>query len=244
VGGFMAGLEDQYETFKFSSASHPQNAIALVYDLEGFSNFFNQPDVQEYIPAFLNIISESVSTCLFGGTAYWQDNAKYPPLSSTPIHEKFMGDGGLYIFTPDGLTDFREGFPVTLCNRLYMLRKNFHHVVQKCTDTVPVFGIPKKIRFGLARGSVYELSSHHGAQSEYIGFCINLSSRLQAYCPELGFIVSARLKIPAERLSDSGYKKVIATKIKGFPKELVFVDGDEYQKLSDDIRNNLFEEID
>jgi len=239
----MAGLEDQKDTFKFSSASHPQNAIALVYDLEGFSNFFNQPDVQEYIPAFLNIISESVSICLFGGTAYWQDGASYPPLSSTPIHEKFMGDGGLYIFTPDGLSDFREGFSVALCNRLYMLRRNFYAVVQKCAETVPVFAVPRRIRFGLARGSVYELASQHGMESEYIGFCINLSSRLQSYCPDLGFIVSARMKIPAEKLLDSGYSKVIATKIKGFPKELVLVDSDEYSKLDDSIRKDLFEEI-
>jgi len=236
-------MQQNNDTFKFSSASHPQNAIALVYDLEEFSNFFNQPDVQEYIPEFLNIISDSVSTCLFGGTAYWQDNAKYPPLSSTPIHEKFMGDGGLYIFTPDGLSDFRDGFPVALCNRLYMLRRNFQQVLQKCTDTVPVFAIPKKIRFGLARGSVYELASNHGRQPEYIGFCINLSSRLQAYCPDLGFIVSARLKIPADKLSESGYKKVIATKIKGFPKELVLVDEDEYKSLGGEVRTALFEEI-
>lgn len=237
-------MENKNYTFKFSSASHPQNAIALIYDLEGFSNFFNQPDVQEYIPAFLNIISDAISTCLFGGTAYWQDGVKYPPLSSTPIHEKFMGDGGLYIFTPDGLSDFREGFPVALCNRLYILRKNFHAVVQKCTDVVPVFAIPQNIRFGLARGTVYELESLHGGTSEYIGFCINLSSRLQSYCPELGFIISARLKIPSEKLSDSGYKKVIATKIKGFPKELVLVDEDEYVKMNTEVRNNLFEEID
>lgn len=237
-------MTNDNDTFKFASASHPQNAISLVYDLEGFSNFFNQPDVQEYIPAFLNVISDAISTCLFGGTAYWQDDARYPPLSSTPIHEKFMGDGGLYIFTPDGLSDFREGFPVALCNRLYILRRNFSHVVQRCTEMVPVFAIPRNIRFGLARGSVYELASRHGDDSEFIGFCINLSSRLQSYCPDLGFIVSARLKIPADKLADSGYKKVIATRIKGFPKELVFVDTDEYTRLSDEVRSSLFEEFD
>lgn len=237
-------MENHNHTFKFSSASHPQNAIALVYDLEGFSNFYNQPDVQEYIPVYLNIISDSISTCLFGGAAYWQDGAKYTALSSTPIHEKFMGDGGLYIFTPGGLSDFREGFPLALCNRLYMLRKNFHHVVKKCSDAVPVFAIPQKIRFGLARGSVYKLESLYGGTSEYIGFCINLSSRLQSYCPELGFIISARLKIPSKKLSDSGYKTVIATKIKGFPKELVYVDEDEYLKMNAEVRNNLFEEFD
>jgi len=236
-------MENSNDTFKFSSASHPQNAISLIYDLEGFSKFFNQPDVQEYIPVYLNIISQAISTCLFGGVAYWQDGVKYPPLSSTPIHEKFMGDGGLYIFTPGGLADFREGFPVTLCNRLYMLRRNFHQVVEKCVDAVPVFAIPQNIRFGLARGTVYELASQHGGSSEYIGFCINLSSRLQSYCPELGFIISARLKIPANKLIESGYKTVLATRIKGFPKELVLVDQDEYAKLNEDIRSQLFEEI-
>jgi hypothetical protein len=59
-------------TFKFSDqANPPKNAIALIYDLEGFSKFFNQPDVQHYIPAFLNHVSHAISVCLYGGTSYW-----------------------------------------------------------------------------------------------------------------------------------------------------------------------------
>jgi class 3 adenylate cyclase len=231
-------------TFGFTRASRPRNSIALIYDLEGFSRFFNQPDVQDYIPAFLNYISEAVSICLFGGVAYWHDNTKYPALSSTPIHEKFMGDGGLYIFTPpQGLVEFKENFPVALCNRLWNLRKNFDQIIEKCLEEVPVFEIPRRIRFGLARGTVYELNNEADDRSEYIGYCINLASRLQSYCPDLGFIASARLRIPADMVGESGYRKVIATHIKGFSKELVLVDNQEYEKLDTEVRNSLFQDI-
>src|SRR6266436_5572803 len=41
-------------TIKFESrGGSPVHGLALLYDLEGFSRFFNQPDVQDYVPKFL-----------------------------------------------------------------------------------------------------------------------------------------------------------------------------------------------
>jgi len=94
-------MKRQTSTFSFTGkASYPKNAVALLYDLEGFSRFFNQPDVQDYVPAFLNHVSAAMGVNLFGGEAYWAHNATIDPLEIEVAHEKFTGDGALYILLP------------------------------------------------------------------------------------------------------------------------------------------------
>jgi class 3 adenylate cyclase len=154
--------------------------VALLYDLEGFTRFFNQPDVQDYVPVFLNHISEAVGINLFGGHAYWAHNAPIDPLEVEVAHEKFMGDGALYILLPpEGAPDFSVTTLQHLCNRLWTLKNRFSEVVNRALEAVPVAEVPKNIRFGLCRGSVYELRSEATQTSEYIGYGINLASRLQ-----------------------------------------------------------------
>jgi hypothetical protein len=70
--------------------------------------------------------------------------------------------------------------------------------------------------------------------------CINLASRLQKYCAGLNFIASARLNMPSSILQKHNYMKVVATNIKGFPKEIVIVDRSEYAKLDPKVRQDLF----
>lgn len=232
-------------TFKFSGkASTPKNAIALMYDLGGFSQFFNQADVQDYVPAFLNHVSGAMGVTLFGGKANWTTGKpKLAPLGLRVVHEKFMGDGALYIILPPaGDSDFKTDHLVILCNRLWNLKNNFNKVVKASLDYVPVVEVPRKIRFGVSRGTVYELKNPKTKSREYIGFCINQASRLQSYCPDLGFIASARLMIPNKTLKVNKYRKVIATKLKGFANELVIVDALEYDGLLDKVRNDLFKE--
>jgi class 3 adenylate cyclase len=102
--------------------------------------------------------------------------------------------------------------------------------------------VPRNIRFGLSRGSVYELQGHDTQATEYIGYSINLASRLQKYCPELGFIASARLKLPDREIARHGFIKVVATQLRGFSNEIVLVDREEYEALSDETRKGLFKE--
>src|ERR1041385_76943 len=101
-GAFSAFyMTSQTSTFSFTGkASYPKNAVALLYDLEGFSQFFNQPDVQDYVPAFLNYVSAAMGVNLFGGEAYWANDATIDPLQIEVVHEKFTGDGALYILVP------------------------------------------------------------------------------------------------------------------------------------------------
>ena len=226
-----------------NTASRPKNGLALIYDLEGFSRFFNQPDVQEYVPKFFNEVSRAVSTAIFGGDAYWNDQEYKPLVGMTPIHEKFTGDGALYLWTTNRDESMSSSFIQYLCNRLWNLKTDFTRVIDKASDQVPVMDVPQRIRFGLARGTIYELRRKHTSQREYIGFCINLASRLQKYCPDLGFIASARIGLAESVLKDSSYMKVVAKQIKGFPREIVIVDSDEFEALDPETKDRYFDEI-
>jgi len=238
-------MTSQISTFSFTGkASYPRNAVALLYDLEGFSRFFSQPDVQDYVPAFLNHVSAAMGVNLFGGEAYWAHNATIDPLEIEVAHEKFTGDGALYILLPrEGATDFPAGTLQHLCNRVWTLKNRFSAVVDKALEMVPVIEVPRKVRFGLSRGSVYELQTQGTKGSEYIGFSINLASRLQKYCPELGFIASARLMLSDREIMRHGFMKVVATQLRGFADEIVVIDSVEYEALSEETRNQLFKEL-
>ena len=152
-----------------------------------------------------------------------------------------MGDGAMYLWAAEKSEAFTENFIYLLCNRLWNLKTEFNEVVKKSHDQVPVTDVPRRIRFGLARGTIYELKRRNSQQREYIGFCINLASRLQKYCPDLGFIASARIGIPESKLKENGYIKVVAKQIKGFPREIVIVDSDEFENLNSDIKSQYFD---
>jgi class 3 adenylate cyclase len=123
------------------------------------------------------------------------------------------------------------------------LKSRFAEVLKRVADDVPVLDLPARIRFGLARGTIYELTRANAQQKEYIGFCINLASRLQKYSPGLGFIASARIGLSDEVLTKHRYMKVVATKIRGFPEEIVVVDTSEFRKLDELHQKEFFREL-
>ena len=224
------------------TASMPEKALIMLFDLQGFSKFFNQPDVNDYVPKYLNVIFEAINLCIEGGDAYWRlkslRKTPYEPLPK-PIHTKYLGDGGMYIWRYEDLT--KEQI-IYLINRLWILANNFEKINMKANEIVPVFDTPKRIRFGIAAGSVYKLNYVHSNEEEYIGYCLNLASRLQSYCREIGFIVSARLDVSNYLLQEFDYKKVVAINIKGFPQEIVIVDRNDYDNLDPAVQNSLFKE--
>jgi class 3 adenylate cyclase len=227
-------------------ASHPTQALVLLFDLGGFSKFFSQPDAHLYVPKFLNRIFNCVSLIINGGQRFWlQDDSMRKPFL-LPVHQKFLGDGALYIWTfQKGMKEFDEKSQdiILFINELWNLKNTFSNVLEHCKDEVPVVDLPNRIRFGLAAGSVYKLTYENSTQTEYIGYPINLASRLQGYCRDLGFIASARINMKEKTLSKHGYLKVIAKNLKGFPKEIVIVDEKEYEKLDPKIREELFEPL-
>jgi len=210
----------------------------MIFDLEGFSNFFSQPDVQEYVPQYLNIILEAIDVAINGGESYWHEKTRELPALPQPIHSKFLGDGALYIWK---YKDFEYNQLATLVNRFYALRFNFSKILSRAAEVAPVIDIPKNIRFGIAAGSVYKLTYKNSNKEEFIGYSINLASRLQSYCRDIGFIISARLNIKSKDLEVNEYVKKVAKNLKGFPKEFVLIDRDDYKDLSEQLKSELFE---
>ena len=227
-----------------SEASHPTQALVLIFDLGGFSNFFAQPDVHQYVPKFLNRIFNCISICINGGEQYWLEDNEIIDTFIPPVHQKFLGDGGLYIWTfQKGLSEFESQDIMFFINRLWNVKNKFNTILEYCSDEVPVVDLPNKIRFGLSAGSVYKLTYLNSTQTEYIGYPINLASRLQSYCRDLGFIASGRINLKEKTLSKNGYIKIVAKNLKGFPKEIVIVDKKEYDKIDTEIKKELFEQI-
>jgi class 3 adenylate cyclase len=240
-------VPQQPKTIRFQSkSSRTKKAVILVCDLEGFTRFANRPDVNRYIPLFLNRISRALQTVIYGGEAYWMPSREpstqeLKPLTIAPVHEKFLGDGALYIWAlPEGPRDFTPGFVSHLCERLWDLQRNFNEVRKQALQSIPVPELPKRIRFGLARGTVFELARLRSRQREYVGSAINLASRLQHYCKGLDFIASAHVRIPRKTLEANGFVRVIAKGIRGFPKEYVFVDGERFAALREEVRSRRF----
>ena len=240
-------INEQYGIRFKSDSIIAKHGLAMIFDLEGFSKFFNQPDVQNYVPRYLNHIIKAVSIAIYGGEDYWSSSdtgckpQKLKPLQYLPIHEKFLGDGVLYVWVTKNGTSFIPNFITDLINRLWNIRIFFNVINKRNEYFVPVFEVPKKIRFGFARGTIYELTHETSEEKEYLGSCINLASRLQQYCPQLGFIASGRLQIRDLTIIKNNYKKVVASKLKGFPQEFVIVDNDEFNELDKQIKDELFE---
>ncbi|MCE7063156.1 hypothetical protein [Dyadobacter sp. CY343] len=208
------------------SAAHPEQAIVMIFDLEGFSKFFSQPDVQSYVPNYLNGVLEAVEIAVGGGHAYYLDDSDNEPPGTNdlsplprPIHKKFMGDGMLYIWR---YHDFTAATKRNLLNRLYNLQLHFSKVTLRVAEEVPVIDIPKRTRIGVSAGSIYKLTYSTSRRDEYIGYSINLASRLQNYCKGIGFIASARINASHQKLAESKYVRVVATQLRGFPMIRIF----------------------
>ena len=224
-----------------SGAAVPEQAIVLIFDLEDFSKFSSQPDVHQYVHKFLNFVIEEIDKTINAAEPYWAVDIDDEPiaLSKLPevIHSKFLGDGALYIWR---YGDFTEQQKLDLLSVFWLFKLKFKRIVKKISEEIPLLEIPKKIRFGISAGTVHKLTYLNSLREEYIGYSINLASRLQNYCSEIGFIVSGRLNITSPDLEGGQYIKVVAQKIKGFPHEIVIIDQQEYEDLDKDIKQQLF----
>lgn len=231
------------KTIRFRAGRAPSKpALALIYDLAGFTAFANRPDAAQSVSNFFNHVSRAVQTVVYGGNAYWLDEADSYDSLRKPAHQKFLGDGALYIWTGTARQPLPNDFITELCVRLRDLRSKFPAVIKAVREKVQIPGVPKEIRFGLALGDVYELSRTDARQREFVGVCINLASRLQKYCPGIGF-AAARVQMSPSLRSDNGFVRLIANNIDGFPTEYVLLDRTEYEAADPKARGEYFERI-
>src|SRR3989339_974626 len=145
----------------------PKMGLAMICDLEGFSGLLAQADVQSYVARFLNRIFKYVNINIYGGTPYWLDDKSRLPALLKPVHVKFLGDGLLHLWVPPhGCRDFDQDFVTELMNRMWNFKTFFEASIRRCSDDVPLLELPKRIRFGFAKGSVFELTRRDNGHRE------------------------------------------------------------------------------
>lgn len=220
------------------------DAVVLCFDLEGFSRFFRQPDVHLYAPEYLNVIISAVQELFGNAQPSWLPPGDPPvvPQLREPDFAKFMGDGGIYIWTAASQHEpISSQFKVNLLGWIWALQHSFDGIVTKAREVVPLVDLPQRMRFGVSRGTVYGLRRQRSVEPvDYVGFAINLAARLQSYCREIGFIASARLALRDAELNEARYQKVLAIRIPGFDPEYVLVERDDFATLDSTRRTDLF----
>lgn len=235
----MTQLSEQQLSFHEREPLRRFAAVAVIYDLEGFTDFCTRPQIEKHIPTLLNRVAELICSCL--------DPAWVPssPLAFScgdwgkPTHLKFLGDGALVLWPLPHEVDRSRMFLMALLNRLFVARQSYSDVLDHCRDDFGVLDVPERLRFGLAAGDVVELTGENG-KPEFVGFPINLASRLQSYCRPLGFLASARIGLPSESLEANGFQKVKALGLRGFSTEVLIADRKDFDALPDDERERLF----
>jgi class 3 adenylate cyclase len=218
-----------------------------VFDVSGFTNSFNKPDIQDYITDYINQIIDCVELCIWAGEAFWieegNDARELDSMVIKPAMRKFLSDGMLYVWEDDEEKSLsKDDVKINLLNALWNIQIRMGKINSKIRDYMPVADLPKAIKFGLAQGSIYKLTENDGS-IDYIGPCINLASRLVKYCPDLNFIASSRLKIDKKFIKKYGYIKVVAKALRSFDEEIVIVEKSDYEGLDSNERERLFEDL-
>jgi class 3 adenylate cyclase len=160
----LLGLGDLTQT------ANPCDAIAAVFDLEGFTNFCKQIEPHLSVPVFLQefltwlmgeIKKQTIRKKHRAGVALW---------SPLPFFVKFMGDGLLVLWDASNMGEVtKRNVIVTASDICDCYKTDFFGTIRgKVVEPPPV------LRCGIARGTVYSV----GDGNDYVGSCINMSVRL------------------------------------------------------------------
>lgn len=154
-----------------SQDSKSTDAVAAMFDLEGFTNFSKQIEPHLSVPLFLNEFLNWLLSDIRKEMTHksFKEGAQlYGPL---PFFVKFMGDGLLVIWDASA-TSIQGRRNIVLS--AYQICQNYS---SKFLPTIrdKVVSPPPLLRCGLARGAVYSV----GDGNDYVGSCINMAARLQ-----------------------------------------------------------------
>ncbi len=147
------------------------DALSVIFDLEGFTNFCNQRDPELNVSLFLNEFLFWIFNEL--KTSYTEKKFEEGYLLYTyfPFLSKYLGDGILFLWDTENMNDDK------ICN-IIVLIDNICKEYQ--TKFLPIISRkmvtpPTKLRCGIAKGTVFSV----GNGQDYVGSCINVSARLQ-----------------------------------------------------------------
>jgi len=187
------------------SRSVPVPALAAVFDLEGFTTFCTQIEPHLSVPAYLGkfipwllarIKKETIQGEAPEGVHLWH------PL---PFFTKFMGDGLIVLWETQsmGPTEL-ENLIVSLHTICTQYERDLYAELKSI-----VVDPPKKLRCGVARGTVFSV----GDQADYVGSCINMAARIQKL-PGVQFTFNRRgFDLEHEGVNDYIKKRFVIKKV-------------------------------
>ena len=173
----LLGLGDITET------SDSIDAIAAVFDLQGFTNFCKQIQPHLSVPVFLSeflawlfdqLRKEMSQKTFEEGVALW---------SPLPFYVKFMGDGLLVLWDASSAREAGRRNIIVSCRQICAKYSTdlYPRLSRKVVDAPPI------LRCGIARGAVYSV----GNGNDFVGSSINMAARLEKI-PGATFAVNAR----------------------------------------------------
>lgn len=206
-------------------------ALAAMYDLEGFTAFCGQDDSHLFVHEFL----EMFLSWLFEQTAqsFTREEQGDQVLiwGRLPFFAKFLGDGVLFIWDTNPANDRIRGDKAIGNIVLSLLKNSFAYQAEFLPMARKRFAAPpQRLRCGIARGRVLSI----GDGQDFVGPCINLASRLQKL-PPLSFAVSAKGFNIKNALHPDDVHHFVSkqVRVRGLKvPQLVYVLADEVKKLT------------
>ena len=204
------------------------SALSAFIDLQGFTKFCNQIDSHLVIPEFLSHYCDWIFQEISEPFVESKGEERIKIWGSLPFFAKYLGDGILFLWN----TDISGGVP-GMCNIVLNLKTLTNNYKSKFLSEIKkrVSNPPEILRCGIARGQIISI----GNGQDYVGSCINLSSRLQKLGP-LSFALSRRGFDEAKSENHTIFKSLLLKKvaIRGIgDEELIYVRKDEYNKLTE-----------
>src|SRR5947209_1665132 len=147
-------------------------ALAAMYDLEGFTAFCNQVDSHLIIPEFLTRYCDWMFATLRSKFLHSKREETVVIWGSLPFFAKFLGDGVLFLWD----TSQSKG-PKGIRNVVLWAHAVTREYTTKFLPDIRqhVPNPPPKLRCGIARRQVISV----GDRGDYVGSCINVAARLQ-----------------------------------------------------------------
>lgn len=215
-----------------SEAASSTDAIAAVFDLEGFTNFCKQIEPHLSVPIFLSQflpwLMERVKKALTRDE-YPEGVRLYSPL---PFFVKFMGDGLLFLWNASEMGDvYRRNIIVLLDKVCKSYTNDFFPKIR--TEVVDA---PKYLRCGIARGTVFSV----GNGTDFVGSCINMAARIQKL-PGSRFAFNKRgFDVSSEKVNRFFREVTIIRRvaIRGIgDNELIGIRRSEFERMTGDDKN-------
>jgi len=154
---------------ELTTPSVPKDAVAAIFDLDGFTAFCKQIDPQLGVPSFMNLFLSWLIGQLRKTAVVKELVDGYHLRHPLPFFTKFLGDGILVLWDVEAMNRAVLNI-INTCMQTVLAYEHFRKTLVGSLSAVP-----KSLRCGVARGRVYSVGSGY----DYIGSCINMASRMQ-----------------------------------------------------------------